>query len=103
MAMEIEHRPEATRQRLKPPPLYRVVLLNDDFTPMDFVTELLCSLFHKPRDEAERIMLQIHHQGRGVGGVYPLDVAETKQYQALSISRRAGHPLRCVVEPERSA
>ncbi|MDQ6963295.1 MAG: ATP-dependent Clp protease adapter ClpS [Mariprofundales bacterium] len=105
MAIEIEHGNPATeeqvdRERLSPPPMYRVVLLNDDFTPMDFVTDLLKWLFHKSSAEAERIMLTIHKQGRGVCGIYPFDVAETKQYQSLSSSRQHGHPLRCIIEED---
>ncbi len=101
--MEIEQRTVPVESELQPPPLFRVVLLNDDFTPMEFVTELLCALFRKSRGEAERIMLEIHHQGRGVGGVYPFDIAETKRYQVHERSRRHGHPLRCLIEPEGEA
>ncbi len=100
MAIEIERRRQSVQEELRPPPLYRVVLLNDDFTPMDFVTQLLKSLFHKSHEEAERIMLRIHHHGRGVGGVYPFDIAETKQYQVLASGREHGHPLKCILEEE---
>jgi len=98
MAIEIEHRKQSVKEQLQPPPQYKVILLNDDFTPMDFVTELLKNLFHKSSDEAENIMLHIHRQGRGIGGIYPFDIAETKQYQTLSLSRRQGHPLQCIIE-----
>jgi len=103
MAIEIERRDPATEEQpldeqLQPPPLYKVILLNDDFTPMDFVTDLLKKLFHKSGDEAEQIMLNIHRQGRGICGIYVFDIAETKQYQSLSSSRQQGHPLQCIIE-----
>jgi len=104
MAIEIERsNPVVEEQPLKEklqPPLYKVILLNDDFTPMDFVTDLLKKLFHKNSDEAEQIMLNIHRQGRGICGVYTFDIAETKQYQSLSSSQQKGHPLRCVIEAD---
>jgi len=100
MAIEIEHARESVLERLKPPPLFKVVLLNDDFTPMDFVTDLLVHLFHKGALEAEQIMLQIHQQGQGIGGIYAHDIAETKQYQVMQQSREQGHPLKCVLEED---
>jgi len=100
MAIDIERRKASLQERLQPPPLYKVILLNDDFTPMDFVTELLQNLFHKNSDEAETIMLHIHRKGRGIGGIYVFDIAETKQYQVLTTSRQQGHPWRCIVEAD---
>ena len=86
--------------RTKRPPFYRVVLLNDDFTPMDFVVYVLKSLFHKPHEEAISIMLKVHNQGAGVCGVYTRDVAETKVEQVIGAARQHDHPLKCVMEKE---
>jgi len=92
--------PEAAveQPQLQRPPMYRVVLLNDDFTPMDFVVDVLRRFFHKAEPEAIRIMLQVHQLGRGTCGIYARDVAETKVAQVTAFSRRHGHPLQCVME-----
>lgn len=90
-------REQTTTQR---PRLYRVLLLNDDYTPMDFVVEVLERYFHKSATEAQLIMLAVHHKGQGVAGVYTRDVAETKVAQVTAHARRAGYPLRLVAEPE---
>lgn len=84
--------------RTKPPALYQVVLLNDDYTPMDFVVMVLQHYFQRDLDTAMHIMLKIHHEGRGVCGVYPKDVAATKVELVLTASRRDGHPLQCIME-----
>lgn len=81
------------------PPQYRVLLLNDDYTPMDFVVDVLVSVFRKGVGEATRIMLDVHEKGVGVCGVYPFEVAETKVDQVGGLARQAGHPLRCDLEP----
>lgn len=81
-----------------PPPLYRVVLLNDDFTPMEFVITVLQTYFHKDRTTATEIMLQVHQTGRGTCGVFPKDIASTKVELVLSYARSHGHPLQCVME-----
>ncbi|MDR1311213.1 MAG: ATP-dependent Clp protease adapter ClpS [Burkholderiaceae bacterium] len=81
-----------------PPPLCQVVLLNDDFTPMDFVIEVLQTYFRKDVWVATEIMLKVHHEGRGICGVYPKDVARTKAEQVLEYARSQEHPLQCVVE-----
>lgn len=86
--------------KTKRPPFYRVVLLNDDFTPMDFVVYVLKSLFHKPHEEAISIMLQVHNHGAGTCGVYTRDVAETKVDQVIDAARKHDHPLKCVMEKE---
>ncbi len=77
----------------QPPSYYRVLLLNDDFTPMDFVVEILCEVFNKSEEEALRVMLHVHNHGVGVCGVYTYDVAETKLALVLNIARHNTHPL----------
>jgi ATP-dependent Clp protease adaptor protein ClpS len=84
--------------RTKPPSLYQVVLLNDDYTPMEFVVMVLQHFFQRDLDTATHIMLKIHHEGRGVCGVYPKDVAATKVELVLTAARRDGHPLQCIME-----
>ena len=86
--------------KTKRPPYFKVVLLNDDFTPMDFVTFILKDIFHKNHEEAVSIMLEIHNKGEGVCGVYTRDVAETKAELVITISRRNEYPLQCRVEKE---
>lgn len=88
----------ATKPKIKRPSLYRVVMLNDDFTPMDFVVSLLQSFFDKTMQEATEIMLQIHQTGVGVCGVYTYEIAEMKTSQVVEAARRSQHPLRCEVE-----
>ena len=84
--------------KTKPPALYQVVMLNDDYTPMEFVVMVLQRFFHRDIDTATHIMLLIHHEGRGVCGVYPKDVAATKVELVLTAARREGHPLQCIME-----
>ncbi len=88
------------RPQTKRPALYKVILLNDDFTPMDFVILVLRRFFHKSDQEATRIMLEVHNQGAGVAGVYPFEVAETKVYQVNEFSRTQQRPLKCIMEKE---
>lgn len=83
---------------LEPPRLYQVVMLNDDFTPMEFVVFVLQEHFHHDIDAATQIMLKIHHEGRGVCGVFTKDVAATKVELVLAAARQAGHPLQCILE-----
>ena len=83
---------------LEPPRLYQVVMLNDDFTPMEFVVFVLQEHFRHDIDTATQIMLKIHHEGRGVCGVYTKDVAATKVELVLAAARQAGHPLQCILE-----
>lgn len=83
---------------VEPPPLYRVWLLNDDYTPMDFVVHVLTDFFYKSEDEAEAIMLKVHHEGKAVCGQYPKDVAETKIMRVTKDARAHGHPLQCVMD-----
>lgn len=89
---------ERKAQRTQPPSLYQVVLLNDDYTPMEFVVMVLQEFFKRDLETATHIMLKIHHEGRGVCGVYTQDVAATKVELVLAAARRAGHPLQCIME-----
>jgi ATP-dependent Clp protease adaptor protein ClpS len=89
---------EAERSATKPPRQYKVVLLNDDFTTMDFVIEVLERIFGMGRERATQIMLKVHEEGSAVCGVYPKDIAETKVAQVESFARQREHPLRCVLE-----
>jgi ATP-dependent Clp protease adaptor protein ClpS len=91
---------ERTKQETKKPELFRVVLLNDDYTTMDFVVEILEDVFHKQPAEAFRIMMQVHTQGKGLCGVYPFEVAETKVATVVDRARENGFPLRAAMEPE---
>ena len=86
------------RTRLKRPPMYAVVLLNDDYTPMEFVVWILQTVFFKGREEANRLMLQVHQEGRGVAGVFTHDVARTKAVQVEQLARKHEHPLACSIE-----
>jgi ATP-dependent Clp protease adaptor protein ClpS len=85
-------------QKLKEPKDYKVVLLNDNYTTREFVVEILKLVFHKDPVEAKRIMLNVHHKGRGVVGLYSWDIANTKVNQVHAIARQYEYPLRCVVE-----
>jgi ATP-dependent Clp protease adaptor protein ClpS len=91
---------ERTRQETKKPELFKVLLLNDDYTTMDFVVEVLESVFNKAPAEAYRIMMAVHHQGQGLCGVYPFEVAETKVATVVDLARSHGFPLRAAMEPE---
>ena len=89
---------EPQRSRTKPPRMFRVVLLNDDFTPMDFVVVVLQQFFAMNREQATVVMLKVHREGKGVCGVYPRDVAATKVEQVTAFARQHQHPLACVME-----
>ena len=82
----------------KPPPMFKVLLLNDDYTPMDFVVVVLQKFFSLSREKATVVMLKVHREGAGVCGVYPRDVAATKVEQVTAFARQHQHPLRCVME-----
>ena len=86
------------KNRLKKPDMYSVVLINDDYTPMEFVIYVLQTIFKKTYEEAKKIMLLVHTQGKGICGVYPLDIAETKANQVIEFSRINQHPLECKVQ-----
>ncbi|QOW46012.1 MULTISPECIES: ATP-dependent Clp protease adapter ClpS [Acinetobacter] len=85
---------------LKRPPMYAVVLMNDDYTPMDFVIEILQQYFALNLDQATQVMLTVHYEGKGEAGVYPRDIAETKANQVNNYARSQGHPLLCQIEPK---
>lgn len=91
---------ERARQETKKPELFKVLLLNDDYTTMDFVVEVLESVFHKQPAEAFRIMMAVHTQGKGLCGLYPFEVAETKVEAVVERAREHGFPLRASMEPE---
>ena len=87
-----------TKPQTKRPNLYRVLLLNDDYTPMEFVVHVLERFFNKDREAATRIMLHVHHHGIGECGVFTYEIAETKVTQVMDFARKHQHPLQCVVE-----
>jgi len=93
---------ERRTQRVQPPQMYQVVMLNDDYTPMEFVVFVIQQFFGRDIETATQIMLKIHLDGRGVCGVYSKDVAATKVDQVLDAAAKAGHPLQCVSEPVES-
>jgi ATP-dependent Clp protease adaptor protein ClpS len=89
-----------TRPKTKRPNLYRVLLLNDDYTPMEFVVLVLQDVFNKSREDAMQIMLHVHQKGVGECGVYPYEVAETKVTRVMDTARKNQHPLQCVMEKQ---
>ena len=89
---------ETRRSKVKPPPMFKVVLLNDDYTPMDFVVAVLQKIFLLSRERATQVMLKVHREGSGVCGVYPRDVAATRVEQVKSYAKQHQHPLQCVME-----
>ena len=99
---DIVQKPEAgtDEPQLQRPPMFRVIMLNDDFTPMEFVIDMLVQFFHKSSETASQLMLQVHNHGSAVCGVYPHDIAESKMSRVETISRNQGHPLRCVMEQD---
>jgi len=88
------------KPKLKKPHQYRVLLINDDYTTMEFVVMVLESIFHKTREEAVQIMLHVHQKGKGLCGIFPREVAESKVQQVLDIAKDNEHPLQCTLEPE---
>ncbi len=87
-----------TRPKTKKPSLYRVLMMNDDYTPMEFVVQVLVSIFNKTAEEATQIMLSVHQSGIGVCGIYTYEIAETKVTQVMDLAKRAQHPLQCTME-----
>ena len=94
----IEHVEESVESELKQPSMYKVILNNDDYTPMDFVIEILQLFFKKDEQQATEIMLAIHHKGKGICGIYPFGIAETKVAQVNQFARQNQHPLLCSLE-----
>jgi ATP-dependent Clp protease adaptor protein ClpS len=90
---------EKIAARTAPPPMYRVLLLNDDYTPMEFVVQVLQKFFGKSHEDAMRVMLQVHHEGKGICGIYPHDIAASRINQVAQYARARQHPLQCVMEP----
>lgn len=90
---------EEERPKLQEPPLYKVILLNDDFTPMDFVVYVLQKFFYMNQEQATQVMLLVHTRGRGICGVFTREIAESKVNQVNAFSRSHQHPLLCVMEP----
>ena len=88
----------SAKPKLKQPPRYKVIMLNDDFTPMEFVVEVLMFYFHMDMEKASQVMMDVHLQGRGVCGIFTKDVAETKVALVMDFARKNEHPLRCEVE-----
>ena len=91
---------EEAKPRLKKPRLFRGLLINDDYTPMEFVVVVLQRFFHLQHEHAVQVMLQVHTEGSGVCGVYTAEIAETRVREVLNFSRENEHPLRCTMEPE---
>ncbi len=89
---------QEVRTEIQPPSLYKVILLNDDYTPMDFVVEILQRFFRMDMDSATQVMLSVHYEGKGVCGVYTADIAETKVDQVNRFARKHEHPLLCIME-----
>jgi ATP-dependent Clp protease adaptor protein ClpS len=89
---------EEAKPKLKRPSLYRVLLINDDFTPMEFVVEILESVFAMERSQATRVMLEVHTKGKGICGVFTYEIAETKVAQVMAIAQQQQHPLLCTME-----
>ncbi len=89
-----------TKPQAKKPSMYKVLLLNDDYTPMEFVVQVLETFFNKSREDATRVMLHVHRKGVGLCGVYTYEVAETKVSQVMAAARQAQHPLQCTMEKE---
>jgi ATP-dependent Clp protease adaptor protein ClpS len=89
---------EEAQPKVKRPPLYRVILVNDDYTPMEFVVEVLETVFGMERSQATRVMLEVHTRGKGICGVYSYEIAETKVAQVTNIAQQQQHPLLCTME-----
>ena len=87
-----------TEDKVKRPSMYEVILLNDDYTPMEFVVDVLIRYFNKDIEQANQIMMHVHRNGKGLCGIYPFDIAETKVMQVMNYSIKNGHPLQCKME-----
>ncbi len=89
---------QESRPKLKKPPLYKVLLHNDDYTPMEFVVELLMKFFRMPQPKAEQVMIHVHTRGIGVCGIFPREIAETKVAQVMGYAKEYQHPLQCTMD-----
>jgi ATP-dependent Clp protease adaptor protein ClpS len=100
MPDHIEQVKEKTHERTQGPPMYRVIIFNDDFTTKEFVVEILVCVFHKGIGEATELMWRVHRRGSGIAGVYPLEIAETKVATVVALAREQEYPLRLSIEPD---
>lgn len=91
---------ERQEEKVSQPPMYKVILLNDDYTPMEFVIDVMTDIFKKTQAEAELVTVQIHFEGKGICGIYSKDIAEFKQQKVMDRARAEEHPLQCVIEVE---
>lgn len=91
---------DPVKQRVQPPPMYKVLLNNDDYTPMDFVVDVLMRFFSMDGEKAHQLMLTVHYEGRATCGLYTAEIAETKVMQVTQYARKHQHPLMCTMEPE---
>ncbi len=98
ISIEKEKLRETVRKKVEPPPMYKVLLNNDDYTPMDFVVEVLMQFFNMDTEKANQLMLTVHYQGKAICGVYTAEVAETKVMQVNQYARKHQHPLMCSME-----
>jgi ATP-dependent Clp protease adaptor protein ClpS len=96
--IEKEKLKQTSKEKMKPPRMWQVVMLNDDFTPMDFVVYCLMNIFKKSPEQATQIMLQVHEQGRGLAGVYTKDIAVTKQTEVMDLAKLNEHPLQVIIQ-----
>ena len=99
MSIQGEKQLENQRQKTQPPPMYKVMLNNDDYTPMDFVIEVLMKFFLLDAEKANQLMLTVHYKGKAVCGIYTAEIAETKVMQVNQYARKHQHPLMCTMEP----
>lgn len=98
-AVVVDRPPVEDRERLKPPPNYAVIFLNDDYTPMEWVMAVLTRLFNKSPEEAEKLMMEVHEKGQALIATYQKDIAETKVFQVNSLAQSSGHPFKADVQP----
>lgn len=98
ISIEKEKQIDAVRKKTQPPPMYKVLLNNDDYTPMDFVVEVLMHFFNLDAEKAHQIMLTVHYQGKAVCGIFTAEIAETKVMQVNQYARKQNHPLMCTME-----
>ncbi|MGJ8680717.1 ATP-dependent Clp protease adapter ClpS [Paraglaciecola sp.] len=96
--IDIEKQKETVKQKIAPPPMYKVLLNNDDYTPMDFVVDVLMRFFNLDGEAAQQIMLTVHYEGKAVCGIYTAEIAETKVMQVSSYAKQHQHPLMCTME-----